>query len=140
MVAIGSFREGIVTDAPAWVFQNLKVRASQIAVGELLAVLLMFRHFGHVLRNRSVSNLYGASKDLDLGTIVHSMHLRMTMLKASGWYEHVASFSNSADGGSRKEGIHDPVAVSLNIRLRMEDMIAFPIAFPHVELDSWIKF
>jgi hypothetical protein len=79
----------------------------------------------------------GVSKDLDLGTIIRGLRLRMTNLCASCWFEHIASWSNLFDGGSRKEGIADPLAASLGIKLRQEDMPQLPLAFPFVELDSW---
>ena len=79
----------------------------------------------------------GVSKDLDLGTTIHALHLRMTELRAAGWYEHVSSWSNLADGGSRTEGILDPISLSLGIRLRKAEMPRLPTSFPFVELDSW---
>jgi hypothetical protein len=151
IVVHGAFREGVVVDAPSWLFENLRIRASQIAVGELLGVFLAVFYFGHVLRNKSanffIDNLgvlyaivNGVSKDFDLGTTIHALHLRMTELRSTGWYEHVSSWSNLADGGSRTKGILDPIAISLGIRLRKAEMPELSIAFPRVEIVSWANF
>jgi hypothetical protein len=86
IVVLGPFREGVVTDAPLWLFERLKIRASQIAVGELLAVLLVFRHFGHILKGK-LANLFidnwgilyaivnGVSKDMDRGSMIYAFTL-----------------------------------------------------------------
>jgi hypothetical protein len=151
IVVHGAFREGVVVDAPTWLFESLKIRASQIAVGELLGVVLAVSYFGHVMRDKSanffIDNLgvlyaivNGVSKDLDLGTTIHALHLRMTELRSICWCEHVSSWSNLADGGSRTEGALDPIAISLGIRLRKAEMPELPIAFPRVEITSWVSF
>ena len=58
----------------------------------------------------------GNSRVLDLSLPVYTVAMRSTMLNCSPWREHVDSAANIADGGSR-EGIIDPVAAKLGIRL-----------------------
>ena len=140
----------MVVDATPAVFMNLNVRASQIAVGEVFAVLLLFYSFGHVLSGNA-ANVYidnagvlyaivnGVAKHTDLGTTIHGLHLRLNSLHAACWFEHVASWSNIADGGSRV-GVSDVTAANFGIVLEQVDMPALPRNFPRCIVQDWTDF
>ena len=128
---------GIVCDATDEFFSSLVPRSTQIAIGELFAVILAFRlapgAFQEGVAISFVDNMgvihaivNGASTQVDLGAFVHGLHRRMAVLKASVWWEYVPSPSNLADGGSRKEGIECRLAKRAGISLSQMPCPALP--------------
>ena len=96
------FRAGVVAGVPQAWFDALNLRATQIAVGETLAVLLFMIYFSQRaygrLRTLFIDNIgvvysivEGAAKAADLGSLIHGLHLRMHECSITPWTEHVAS-------------------------------------------------
>ena len=73
----------------------------------------------------------GASRYRDLGALAHVLHARMSVLHVSPWIEHVESWSNCADGGTRK-GATCPIAKGLQIPLQLVPPITLPDSFPWI--------
>ena len=151
IVANNCNRVGIVCDATDVFFRSLVPRSTQIAIGELFAVILAFRlapeAFSEGVAISFVDNMgvihaivNGASTQVDLGALVHGLHRRMALLKASVWWEYVPSPSNIADGGSRIEGIECKLAKEAGISLSLMPCPVLPQFFPMshpVVWDSW---
>ena len=112
IVATSSAACGVVCDIEAHTFSALTPRTTQIMMGELLGVVLLFRHFPEALRKQSsiafVDNMgvihtvvNGASSEADIGAMTVALHRKMSALACTVWWEYVPSASNIADGGSR---------------------------------------
>ena len=140
-------RVGVVIDVAASVFDVIKDRASQIAVGEIMAVVALMKELGHLLANTSlmlfVDNIgviyilvNGASKHEDLGPLAFAHHIALNRWAIRPWVEHIASWSNIADGGSR-EGVTDTMAAECNIYLRSGSLPPLPNGFPFVSIKQW---
>ena len=125
-------------------------RATQIAIGELLAVCLAFGCFPHVLKSSSaiafVDNMSvihiavnGAAKHADLSSFTHALHHRIALLNTDVWWEYVPSASNIADGGSRV-GVACDMAAAKNIPLREIPFLMPPASFPMSHPDDWSVF
>ena len=93
------------THVPQEVIDCFNDRMTQIAMGELMGVLLVFVFFHKFLRNRCAlifgdnmgviaTIVYGGSKYRDLGTMAHLLHCRIAALQTVGWFEYVESWSN----------------------------------------------
>ena len=128
IVANNCSKVGIVCDATDAFFKMLVPRNTQIAIGELFAVVLVFRLAPEAFQEGVAISFVdtmgvihaivnGVSTQVDLGVLVHGLHRRMAVLKASVWWEYVPSPSNLADGGSRKEGIECKLAKKAGIGL-----------------------
>ena len=131
-------------------FDQLAPRATQIAVGELLAVLVTVARYSQLLANtdliRFIDNLgviltilKGSSTVMDLGSLAYALHLALHGLSARAWFEHVASWSNPSDGGSRI-GVADPVARRLGFELVHIESINLPANFPRVSMADWNRW
>ena len=71
----------------------------------------------------------GAAKHHDVGSLAHALHNRLCTLSSNPWFEHIESWSNPADGGSRV-GVCCPTAARLGIPLMLVEPIAIPSSFP----------
>ena len=140
------FRDGVIATVPAATIGLFQVRDTQIAMGELLGVLLLVAHFSHLLSpvdtiifGDNMGVIYnivnGASRSRDLGTVTHLLHCKLVELSVYPWWEYVESWSNCADGGTRA-GLSDPVARSLGITLREVPALTLPASFPWLTPDE----
>ena len=150
IVAIDSSKLGVVMDAPPEFFRYFQPRLSQIAVGELFAVLLAFYYMPEAFQDTSaicyVDNIgvihtvvNGASSQIDLGALTHGLHFRRAQLKASVWWEYVPSPSNISDGGSRT-GIDCPLAAVAGISLSQVCCDTLPEGFPFCPPRAWLPW
>ena len=132
--------EAVITHVPPEVIDCFDDRLTQIAMGELMGVLLAFAYFHKLLKNRSAiifgdnmgviaTIVNGGSKYRDLGTMSHLLHCRIAALHTVGWFEYVESWSNPADGGTREE-LEDPVTKRLGIPMRRVPPLTIPTSFP----------
>ena len=148
IVANDSARVGVVCDATPSLFAALAPRLTQIAVGEMLAVLLAFKFAAEAFRECSsisfIDNLgvlhtivNGTSPQLDLGAFAQGLHFKLAQLNAVVWWEYVPSPSNIADGGSRKEGVNCPLAAAAGIKLVEIACPELPLAFPRSHPLAW---
>ena len=67
---------------------------------------------------------------------VHACHLRIIALELLMWLNHVQSWSNVADGGSR-EGCTDTLSAQCGIKLRAVEFPSLPLVFPFVPITVW---
>ena len=81
----------------------------------------------------------GSSRQLDAGTLVFALHLKLARLNATCWWEWVESESNCSDGGSRV-GICCPLAASLGIPLVEVPFPCLPGNFMSMSPAEWDKF
>jgi hypothetical protein len=132
--ATTSAAKGIVYDTDEAFFRKLCTRKSQIAVGELMGVMIALLIFGDVLRGSSAiafidnmsalhSIVNGSSSTADIKLLAHCFSLIACDLELTIWLEYVNTLSNCSDGGSRV-GVLCQLAASLNVPLRT---IACPI-------------
>ena len=77
------------------------------------------------------SLIAGTSKRADLAGLAAGFQLGLHIVDCRAWFGHVESASNMADGGSR-EGVGDPMAKALHIRLRQFPCPTLPDNFPHI--------
>ena len=128
----------------------LSERATQISIGELLAVFLLCWSFPAQLKKASaalfidnigvVYNLVnGSARSPDLASLTFAIHLLWQRLEVEPWLEHVQNWSNPADGGSRI-GVQDPVAAKLGVHLSQVQMPELPKSFPKTTLNEWNAF
>ena len=147
ILAIDGHCNRVVIDVDPLVFNVLVDRQTQIAVGEMLAVLALFREFGKLLQGCSLvvfidnigvicSIVSGSSKFADLGSMAHAAEMFLVRKCIVPWFEHVASWSNVADGGSRV-GITDEVARACGVQMRMGALPPLPAGFPRSAVDDW---
>ena len=150
IVATQSSARGVVCDVPPALYPLLVQRKSQIAVGELLAVCLAFRHFPEALAGESlisfVDNIAvihiivnGAASVPDLSVFAQALHRRIAELGISVWWEYVPSASNISDGGSRV-GCSDPTALEAGIPLTEVTLCMPPDGFPASHPNAWRDF
>ena len=118
---------GVTADVSLAAMGQLIERDSQILAGEILAVFLLFREFADALHgvpfiifidNMSVVHIFasGSAKQADIGTLAHALHVRLVQVQTAPWFEHVESWSNIADGGTRA-GPRCPISASAGIHL-----------------------
>ena len=148
--ANASAKEGIVCDFPPELFSSLMDRETQIAVGELFAVILGFRQYSPDFSNSSaiayIDNMSvihilvnGKAAALDLSNAALAVHRRQTQLSAQFWWEYVNTKSNCSDGGSR-DGVTCAMARALGIPLRHIAFPALPAGFPRTKPTNWDLF
>ena len=150
IVGTSSHAEGVVCDIEAHTFSSLIPRSTQIMMGELLGVVLLFIHFPKELTKQSsiafVDNMgvihtivNGASSEPDIGAVTQALHRRMSELGCVVWWEYVPSASNIADGGSR-DGVTCKLSEAANITLKQVRLPVFPAAFPLCRPDAWTSW
>ena len=150
IVANTSARAGVVADVSPEFYHFLEQRETQITVGEMLGVMLAFKHYASVLQSKSVicygdnmgvihAIVNGVCKARDVSAFVLALQHKIVSLKCSVWWEYVASASNLADGGSR-DGISCAMAKSLGIPLRNVDCPLPPKGFPVLSPEDWIAW
>ena len=141
---------GIVIKVPDDIMLQFKERKQQIHMGELLAPFCAFAHWPDLLKDASTINyidnmgvlcniVNGAASELDAGTLVFALHLRMTMLNTSCWWDWVESEFNCSDGGSRV-GVCCPLAKMLNIELVEIPFPNFPTNFLNLGPLGWSNY
>ena len=135
IVAVHNHRLGVVVDVNAAMFAVLDDRASQIAAGEMLAFLVLLRRYGKLISQSSliasidnVGMVNGKLKFENLGSMTHGAHLALHKHGIRPWIEHVASWSNFADGGSR-EGTGDLLTKAAALALRAMPFRACGVVF-----------
>ena len=130
IVANNNARVGVVCDATPSLFAALSPRLTQIAIGEIFAVILAFKFASEAFRECSsisfIDNMgvlhtivNGTSPQLDLGAFAQGLHFKLAQLNAVVWWEYVPSPSNIADGGPRKEDVNCPLAAAAGIKHRV---------------------
>ena len=150
IVANGSSKAGVVCLADESLFQVLCPRKTQIAIGEMLGVVLAFKYFPNEIKDAQcifyIDNMgvlhnivNGTSTGPDLTAFSLAIHHKMFELNASAWLEYVASASNLADGGPR-DGVDCPLAAQLGIPLRLVTLPSLPRLFPMASPEDWDKW
>jgi len=140
----------VVADLDWEFFTPFDERATQIAAAELLAVVLLCLHFHEQLSAGEAAifvdnvgvifNLVkGAASSRDLASLSYAVHLLWCQHQITPWVEHIASWSNLADGGSRV-GVSDPVAAAASVRLLQVPPPTLPSSYPFVRLDEWVAW
>ena len=141
---------GVCTEVPQQHYLIFEDRQSQIALGELLADILLVAHFACDLNgasnvclrdNMSVIHVIvnGAAMFRDLCTLAHALHIRFNALGVTTWWEHVQSASNLADGGTRA-GLTNPIMADLGLRLLPVRPLNIPTTFPWLSPSDYIFF
>ena len=122
---------GGVVDVPQSVLEAFKVKETYITHGETMGPLLAL-YFNEDAFKNSLSMFFidnmgalsasvcGHSTAEDVATIAYTTQLFLARLRCAGWFEHVDSDANIADGGSRT-GCMDLMASELNIPLTHHD-------------------
>ena len=150
IVASSSFRVGAVMTVPEEFFPLLLPRATQIVVGELLAVCLAFSLYPSLLKEQSVIafvdnisvihiSVNGAARQIDTGAFTAALQRRITKLRTDVWWEYVPSQSNLSDGGSRV-GTACEMAAQARIPLTEVQFVFPPASFPYVSPTDWDKW
>ena len=147
IVANSSARAGVVVDISPEFYLVLEQRETQITIGEMLGVMMAFKHYSSVLKSQSVicygdnmgvihAIVNGICKARDVSAFVLALQHKIVNLKCSVWWEYVASASNLADGGSR-DGISCTMAESLGIPLKFVECHLPPKGFPALSPEDW---
>ena len=125
-VASGIKRGG-VSVIPWQVLKMFKNRATYIAQGELFAPFLAIltnlkdatgQHLLVFCDNLGIlsSAVSGRFSVLDVNSLLTCLHLLLTNLRVTSWWEHVDTHANPAGGGSR-QGTSCKLAIRLGIPL-----------------------
>ena len=141
---------GAVTTVDPLMLSGIEERESQIAIGEILAVAYLLQLFGRLMNDTSMilfednigvvfTIVNGCSRFADLGTIAYGIQAAFVQSNITPWVEHVASWTNPSDGGSR-DGVDDAVAAKLGVPLRERPLKPLPNNFPRCALDKWLEW
>ena len=147
IAANGSARLGVVCDIPNELYPLLEERKTQIVIGEMLAVCLLFRFFPNLIQGGSnimfIDNMgvihsivNGSSASIDLCAFASALQKRCAQLDSVNWWEYVASASNISDGGSRV-GITCEQTARANIPLSDVSFKMPPVGFPWCAPEDW---
>ena len=147
IAANGSSRQGVVCDIPAELYPLLDPRKTQIVIGEMLAVCLLFRFYPNQIKSGSnimfIDNMgvihsivNGSSSSIDLCAFASALQRRCTALDSVNWWEYVASASNISDGGSRV-GTTCEMTARANIHLSSIEFKMPPPTFPWCRPRDW---
>ena len=147
IAANSSARVGVVCDIPDELYPLLVPRKTQIVIGEMLAVCLLFRFFPDQIRNGSnimfIDNMgvihsivNGSSSSIDLCAFASALQQKCTQLDSINWWEYVASASNISDGGSRV-GTTCKMAAEAKIHLSTVEFKLPPSGFPWCRPSDW---
>ena len=150
IVAFGGFRQGVVCDFPPHAFDLLTVRSTQISIGELVAVILLFKHFPQVLAGKStfvfVDNIgvihnivNGAARARDATSFSAALQHQIAAIATTSWWEYVESESNLSDGGSR-DGCSCPLAKAAGIKLFQVELPPLSPNFPVCDPRDWAEW
>ena len=141
IIANSSRAVGVVFDADEELFARLVPRSTQIAAGEMIALMAQFAFFAEELKGTETiafcDNLgvvfcavKGDSSAIDLACMSRALCMRMLALEVTVWFEYVESEANIADGGSRC-GVECPVSRKAGIHLREVPCPKLPSAWNH---------
>ena len=152
-VASGIKRGG-VSVIPWQVLKMFKNRATYIAQGELFAPFLAIltnlkdatgQHLLVFCDNLGIlsSAVSGRFSVLDVNSLLTCLHLLLTNLRVTSWWEHVDTHANPAGGGSR-QGTSCKLAIRLGIPLEwffLKKKIPFvPACMAAAGPTEWLKF
>jgi len=148
IIANASRAIGVVFDADEDLFARLAPRSTQIAAGEMIALMAQFAFFAEELKgNETIAfcdnlgvvfcALKGDSAATDLACMSRALCMRTLELRVTVWFEYVESEANIADGGSRC-GVECPVSRDAGIKLREVPCPKLPIAWNHKA--DWSEF
>ena len=148
-VASGIKRGG-VSVIPWQVLKMFKNRATHIAQGELFAPFLAIltnlkdaigQHLLVFCDNLGILSaaVLGRSSVLDMNSLLTGLHLLLTSLRVTSWWEHVDTHANPADGGSR-QGMSCKLAKRLGIPLEWVKFLFVPACMAAAGPTEWLKF
>ena len=135
---------------PWQVLTMFKNRATYIAQGELFAPFLAIltnlkdaagQHLLVFCDNLGILSaaVSGRSSVLDVNSLLTGLHLLLTSLRVTSWWEHVDSHANPADGGSR-QGTSCKLAKRLGIPLKWVKFPFVPACMAAADPTEWFKF
>jgi hypothetical protein len=75
----------------------------------------------------------GLTRFTDTGSIVHAWHLWLNDARPLCWFEHIPSWTNLADGGSRVD-ISSTDAKAAGVPMRNVQLPNLPSTFPRVSI------
>ena len=127
-----------------------KNRATYIAQGELFAPFLAIltnlkdatgQHLLVFCDNLGILSaaVSGRSSVLDVNSVLTGLHLLLTSLRVTSWWEHVDTHANPADGGSR-QGTSCNLAKRLGIPLEWVKFPFVPACMAAAGPTEWLKF
>ena len=143
-------KRGSVSVIPWQVLKMFKNRATYIAQGELFAPCLAIltnlkdatgQHLLVFCDNLGILSaaVSGRSSVLDENSLLTSLHLLLTSLRVTSWWEHVDTHANPADGGSR-QGKSCKLAKRLGIPLEWVKFPFVPACMAAAGSTEWLKF
>ena len=135
---------------PWQVLKMFKNRATYIAQGELFAPFLAIltnlkdatgQHLLVFCDNLGILSaaVSGRSSVLDVNSLLTGLHLLLTSLRVTSWWEHVDTHANPADGGSR-QGTSCKLAKRLGIPLEWVKFPFVPACMAAAGPTEWLKF
>ena len=81
----------------------------------------------------------GRSSVLDVNSLLTGLHLLLTSLRVTSWWEHVDTHANPADGGSR-QGTSCKLAKRLGIPLEWVKFPFVPACMAAAGPTEWLTF
>ena len=142
-------KRGGVSVIPWQVLKLFKNGATCIAQGELFAPFLAIltnlkdaagQHLLVFCDNLGILSaaVSGRSSVLDVNSLLTGLHLLLTSLRVTSWWEHVDSHANPADGGSR-QGTSCKLAKRLGIPLKWVKFPFVPACMAAADPTEWFK-
>jgi hypothetical protein len=128
--------------------RSFSSKDTYISHGEAFAILFCLLEEEAVLRGKSIiffmdnlgvlsSLCKGSSAVDDYGCVIHAVLLNVARLSVRGWYEHVDSHANAADGGTRHSTV---VADALGVVLVAKNSPEWPKDTLAAGPEQWLQW